>query len=306
MGLDLSTNLGNIKLKNPVLVSSGTFGYAQEYKDLVDLEKLGAIVTKSITPKAKEGNPPPRIVETACGIINSIGLENVGLDRFIEEKLPFLKGLSVPIIVSIAGENIDDYLTMTERLNDEEISGIELNLSCPNVKSKNNLTFAQDKNEFSKIIKKVRGATSHTLIVKLSPNVTDIREIAQAAEAAGADAISLVNTFLATAIDIERQMPKLGNFTGGLSGPAIKPIALRMVYEVSEVVEISVIGQGGIMNAEDALEFLICGADAISVGTGNFIDPKIPLKIVEGIKGYMNRKKLKSLSEIIGSLKLRR
>jgi len=304
MGLDLSTNLGNIKLKNPVLVSSGTFGYAQEYKDLVDLEKLGAIVTKSITPKAKEGNPPPRIVETACGIINSIGLENVGLDRFIKEKLPFLKGLSVPIIVSIAGENIDDYLTMTERLNDEEISGIELNLSCPNVKSKNNLTFAQDKNEFSKIIKRVRGATSHTLIVKLSPNVTDIREIAQAAEAAGADAISLVNTFLATAIDIERQMPKLGNFTGGLSGPAIKPIALRMVYEVSEVVEISVIGQGGIMNTEDALEFLICGADAISVGTGNFIDPRTSLRIIDGIKDYMKNKRINKLSDLVGSLRV--
>ena len=304
MGLDLSTNLGNIKLKNPVLVSSGTFGYAQEYKDLVDLEKLGAIVTKSITPKAKEGNPPPRIVETACGIINSIGLENVGLDRFIKEKLPFLKGLSVPIIVSIAGENIDDYLTMTERLNDEEISGIELNLSCPNVKSKNNLTFAQDKDEFSKIIKRVRGATSHTLIVKLSPNVTDIREIAQAAEAAGADAISLVNTFLATAIDIERQMPKLGNFTGGLSGPAIKPIALRMVYEVSEVVEIGVIGQGGIMNAEDALEFLICGADAISVGTGNFIDPHTSLRIIDGIKDYMKNKRINKLSDLVGSLRV--
>ncbi len=304
MGLDLSTSLGNIKLKNPVLVSSGTFGYAQEYKDLVDLEKLGAIVTKSITPKAKEGNSPPRIVETASGIINSIGLENVGLDRFIEEKLPFLKGLTVPIIVSIAGENIDDYLTMTERLNDEEISGIELNLSCPNVKSKNNLTFAQDKNEFSKIIKRVRGATSHTLIVKLSPNVTDIREIAQAAEAAGADAISLVNTFLATAIDIERQMPKLGNFTGGLSGPAIKPIALRMVYEVSEVVKISVIGQGGIMNAEDALEFLICGADAISVGTGNFIDPRTSLRIIDGIKDYMKNKRINKLSDLVGSLRI--
>ncbi|HDM37676.1 MAG TPA: dihydroorotate dehydrogenase [Candidatus Omnitrophica bacterium] len=304
MGLDLSTSLGNIKLKNPVLVSSGTFGYAQEYKDLVDLEELGAIVTKSITPKAKEGNSPPRIVETASGIINSIGLENVGLDRFIEEKLPFLKGLTVPIIVSIAGENIDDYLTMTERLNDEEISGIELNLSCPNVKSKNNLTFAQDKNEFSKIIKRVRGATSHTLIVKLSPNVTDIREIAQAAEAAGADAISLVNTFLATAIDIERQMPKLGNFTGGLSGPAIKPIALRMVYEVSEVVKISVIGQGGIMNAEDALEFLICGADAISVGTGNFIDPRTSLRIIDGIKDYMKNKRINKLSDLVGSLRV--
>ena len=304
MGLDLSTSLGNIKLKNPVLVSSGTFGYAQEYKDLVDLEELGAIVTKSITPKAKEGNSPPRIVETASGIINSIGLENVGLDRFIEEKLPFLKGLTVPIIVSIAGENIDDYLTMTERLNDEEISGIELNLSCPNVKSKNNLTFAQDKNEFSKIIKRVRGATNHTLIVKLSPNVTDIREIAQAAEAAGADAISLVNTFLATAIDIERQMPKLGNFTGGLSGPAIKPIALRMVYEVSEVVKISVIGQGGIMNAEDALEFLICGADAISVGTGNFIDPRTSLRIIDGIKDYMKNKRINKLSDLVGSLRV--
>lgn len=305
MGLNLSTSIGKIGLKNPVIVSSGTFGYGEEYEELIDLKKLGAIVTKSVTLEEKRGNPPPRIVETSSGILNSIGLENVGLERFIKEKLVFLKKLKIPVIVSIAAETLEDYVKLAKRLNKEDIAGIELNVSCPNVKSENNLTFAQNKDELGKIVKAVRRITDLSLITKLSPNVTDIKEIAKEAEAGGSDAISLVNTFLSTAIDIEKREPVLGNFIGGLSGPAIKPIALRMVYEVANTVDISVIGMGGIMNAEDALEFLICGADAISVGTGNFIDPRITLKIIEGIREYMRDHQMKSLSDLIGSLRIK-
>ena len=305
MGLNLSTSIGKIGLKNPVIVSSGTFGYGEEYEELIDLKKLGAIVTKSVTLEEKRGNPPPRIVETPSGILNSIGLENVGLERFIKEKLVFLKKLKIPVIVSIAAETLEDYVKLAKRLNKEDIAGIELNVSCPNVQSKGNLTFAQNKDELGKIVKAVRRITDLLLITKLSPNVTDIKEIAKEAEAGGSDAISLVNTFLSTAIDIEKREPILGNFIGGLSGPAIKPIALRMVYEVANTVDISVIGMGGIMNAEDALEFLICGADAVSIGTANFINPGITLKIIEGIREYMRDHQMKSLSDLIGSLRIK-
>lgn len=305
MGLNLSTSIGKMRLKNPVIVSSGTFGYGEEYEGLIDLKKLGAIVTKSVTLEEKKGNSPPRIVETSSGILNSIGLENVGLERFIKEKLVFLKKLKIPVIVSIAAEILEDYVKLAKRLNKEDIAGIELNVSCPNVQSKNNLTFAQNKDELGKIVKAVRRITDLPLVAKLSPNVTDIKEMAKEAEAGGSDAISLVNTFLSTAIDIEKREPVLGNFTGGLSGPAIKPIALRMVYEVANTVDISVIGMGGIMNTEDALEFLICGADAVSIGTANFINPGITLKIIEGIREYMRNHQMKSLNDLIGSLRIK-
>jgi dihydroorotate dehydrogenase (NAD+) catalytic subunit len=304
MGIDLSVKIGKLELKNPVMVSSGTFGYGEEYEELVDLRKLGALVTKSITLKPKEGNPPPRIIETPAGLLNSIGLENVGLDNFIKEKLPFLKRLKIPIIVSIAAESEKDYLELAESIDKEKIEAIELNVSCPNIKSKGGFSFAQDKEALYKIVKAVRKVTSGTLITKLSPNVTDIKEMARVAQRAGSEAISLVNTFLATAIDIEEAKPKLANFTGGLSGPAIKPIALRLVYEAASTVDISVIGQGGIMNTEDALEFLLAGADAISLGTANFIKPKASLEIIEGLKAYMNKKRIRKLTDLIGSLKV--
>lgn len=306
MEIDLSLKIGKIKLKNPVMVSSGTFGYAEEYKDLVPIEKLGAVVTKSITLKPKEGNPPPRITETASGMLNAIGLENAGLDKFIKEKLPSLKKFKVPIIVSIAGDSLNDYVELAKSLDKEDIAGLELNISCPNVQSKEQLMFSQDSRMTGALVKAVREATDLTIITKLSPNVTDIKVLALEAEKAGSDAISLVNTFLAISIDTEKRIPKLANFTGGLSGPAIKPIALRMAYEVASCVSIPIVGQGGIMNVNDALEFLICGADAVSVGTASFIDPSISVKIIEGIRKYMQDKKIEKITELTDSLNLKK
>ncbi len=299
---NLAIELAGISLKNPVIVASGTFGYGEEYAELVDLNSLGAIVAKTITLKSRPGNEPPRIVETASGVLNSIGLQNVGVDAFINEKLPFLRKYEVPIIASIAGETTEEYVRLAKALREAEISGLELNLSCPNVKYKRRLMFAQDSGATHRAVSSVRKATGLPLLVKLSPNVTDIASIARVCEEAGADGVSLTNTFTGMAIDVENRKPILRRITGGLSGPAIKPIALRMVYEVHKAVEIPIIGMGGIMTAGDALEFIIAGAKAVAIGTGNFVDPLTPIKVIDGIKEYLKKNKIKDIKSIVGSL----
>jgi len=298
---NLSVNIGKLKLKNPVIVASGTFGYAEEFYNLVNLQGLGAIVTKTITLEPKSGNEPPRIVETPAGILNSIGLENPGLKVFLKERFPALKKIKVPVIVSISGNSDADFVLLAKNLGHADISAIELNLSCPNLKSK--VMVAQDIEATSRVIYKVRSATRKTLIAKLSPNVTDIKIIARAAEKSGADALSLVNTFVGLAVDAETQKPKLGNTTGGLSGPAIKPLALRLVWEVYNAVKIPIIGMGGIMNTQAALEFFICGASVVAVGTGNFIQPNLTVEIVSGIRAYLQKNQIKDIKELTGSLK---
>ncbi len=295
----VKVKIGKIKMKNPVMAASGTFGYAKEFEKLVNLKHLGAIITKTITLNPRQGNPMPRICETASGMLNAIGLQNEGIDNFIKEKMPYLSKIGVPIIVSISGNNIDEFFILTRRLNKiKAISGIELNISCPNIKCKG--LVAQDKKETYEVVKAVRKITNKTVITKLSPNVTDITEIARAAEDAGSDAVSLVNTFLGMAIDAETGKSKLGNTTGGLSGPCIKPIALRMVYETSRNVDIPVIGMGGIMNASDAIEFMLAGATAIQVGTANFIEPGVCGKIIKGIETYLKKHKIEKIQDIVG------
>jgi dihydroorotate dehydrogenase (NAD+) catalytic subunit len=297
----VKVKIGKIKLENPVMVASGTFGYAKEFEKLVNLKHIGAIITKTITLNPRQGNPMPRICETASGMLNAIGLQNEGIDNFIKEKMPYLSKIGAPIIVSISGNNIDEFFILTRRLNKiKAISGIELNISCPNIKCKG--LVAQDKKETYEVIKTVRKTTNKTVITKLSPNVTDIIEIARAAEDAGSDAVSLVNTFLGMAIDVETGKSKLGNITGGLSGPCIKPIALRMVYEASRNIDIPVIGMGGIMNASDAIEFMLAGATAIQVGTANFIEPGVSGKIIKGIEAYLKKHKIERIQDIVGSI----
>lgn len=300
---NLAIELAGISLKNPVMVASGTFGYGEEYAQLVDLNRLGAIVAKTITLKPRLGNEPPRIVETASGVLNSIGLQNVGIDAFVNEKLPFFREYDVPLIVSIAGETTDEYVQLAKTLQGEKIAGLELNLSCPNIKYKKKLMFAQDAQATHQVVSRVKKATSLPLMVKLSPNVMDIASIAKVCEEAGADGVSLINTFSGMAIDVESRKPILRQITGGLSGPAIKPIALRMVYEVHKAVKIPIIGIGGIMTAGDALEFIIAGAKAVAIGTGNFVDPLTPIKVIDGIKEYMVKNKIKDIKLIVGSLK---
>lgn len=299
---NLAIELAGISLKNPVIVASGTFGYGEEYSELVDLNRLGAIVAKTITLKPRLGNEHSRIVETPSGVLNSIGLQNVGIDAFINEKLPFFKKYDVPLIVSIAGETTDEYVQLAKALREEKISGLELNLSCPNIKYKRKLMFAQDPQATHQVVSRVRKATSFPLMVKLSPNVTDISSIARMCEKAGADGLSLINTFTGMAIDIETGRPILRQITGGLSGPAIKPIALRMVYEVHKAVKIPIIGMGGIMTAGDALEFIIAGAKAVAIGTGNFVHPLTPIKVIDGIKEYMVKNRIKDIKLLVGSL----
>ncbi len=300
MGM-LGVKIGKIKLKNPVMAASGTFGYAKEFEKLVDLGEIGAIITKTITLNPRQGNVMPRICETSAGMLNAIGLQNEGIDDFIKEKMPYLSKIGAPIIVSISGNNIDEFFILARRLDKvKNISGIELNISCPNIKSKG--LVAQDAKETYEVIKAVRKITNKTIITKLSPNVTDIVEIAESAESAGSDAVSLVNTFLGMAIDIDIRKPKLGNITGGLSGPCIKPIAVRMVYEVSKNIDIPVIGIGGIMNSDDAIEFMLAGAAAIQVGTANFIEPGICGKIVKGIEAYLKKHKIEKIEDIVGNL----
>lgn len=299
---NLAIELAGISLKNPVMVASGTFGYGEEYAQLVDLNRLGAIVAKTITLKPRLGNEPPRMVETASGVLNSIGLQNIGIDAFINEKLPFFREYDVPLIVSIAGETTDEYVRLAKTLQGEKITGLELNLSCPNIKYDRKLMFAQNPQATHQVVSRVRKATSLPLMVKLSPNVTDIASIAKVCEEAGADGVSLINTFTGMAIDVKSRKPMLRQITGGLSGPAIKPIALRMVYEVHKAVKIPIIGMGGIMTAGDALEFIIAGAKAVAIGTGNFVDPLTPIKVIDGIREYMIKNKIKDIKSIVGSL----
>ena len=302
---NLSVKIGKLKLKNPVMVASGTFGYAEELERFMDLKKLGALVTKTITLKEKLGNPPPRTVETAAGMLNAIGLENPGLQVFVRDKLPFFKNTGVPIIVSIAADCDADFRNLTRSLNRTEgVAALELNLSCPNLGTKT-LVSQIDKATY-RVVKMVRKSTSLPLIVKLTPNVTDIGLIARAAVSAGADAISLVNTFLGLAIDVDTKRPKLANITGGLSGPAIKPIALRMVREVSHAVDVPIIGMGGIMNTTDALEFIIAGSTAVAVGTASFISPGVSGEIVDGLSKYLLKNKINNINQLIGSLITRR
>jgi dihydroorotate dehydrogenase (NAD+) catalytic subunit len=299
---DLKTDIGGIELENPVMTASGTFGYAVEFEELVDLNRLGGIIVKGLSLKPSMGNKPPRIVETACGMLNAIGLENVGIEAFVKEKLPFLKKLSTPVFTNIYGKSISDYALLAARIDElNEIAGIEVNISCPNVKA-GGLAFGVVPETAAEVVSAVRKKTSKPLIVKLSPNVTDITQIARAVEGAGADSLSLVNTITGMSIDIETRRSKLANITGGLSGPAIKPVALRMVWQVAQSVKIPVIGVGGIVCAEDALEFLIAGAAAVQVGTANFVNPHATIDIIEGIEEFLIEKKISSIRDIIGTL----
>ncbi|MFH1622745.1 MAG: dihydroorotate dehydrogenase [Candidatus Omnitrophota bacterium] len=297
-------NIGNLKLNNPVMVASGTFGYAKEFSPYVNLGKLGAIITKTITLNPTQGNPPPRVVETASGMLNAIGLQNEGIDKFIKEKIPFLKSAGVPIVVSISGQTLPEYVRLSKILDKTKgVDAIELNISCPNVSDTRCLIY-QDKQIIHKLVKQIKAITDKTVMAKLSPNVSDIVAIAQAAEDAGCDSVSLVNTFLAMSIDVESRAPRLGNITGGLSGPAIKPIALRIVWQVAQSIKIPIIGMGGIMNAVDALEFLIAGASAVCVGTANLVDPSASIKIVEGLEDYLKKNKIQDINKLIGCLKV--
>jgi dihydroorotate dehydrogenase (NAD+) catalytic subunit len=296
----LKVKLGRISLNNPVLVAAGTFGYGEEYARLIDLNKLGGIMSKTVTVKPRRGNPPPRLVETPAGLLNAIGLENPGIDIFLKEKLPFLCQFKTALIVNIGGEKEEDYLNLAERLSEKEsIDALEINISCPNVKEKG-LIFGTDAGRTFSLVKKLREVTNTPLIVKLTPNVTDISEIAQAAEEAGAEALSLINTILGMSIDVETRRPKLANITGGLSGPAIRPIAVRMVRDTFQRVSLPIIGMGGITCSQDALEFILAGASAVAVGTANFIDFRTAPRIVEGIKQYMQKKRIDNFKDLIG------
>lgn len=300
---NLKVKIGGLELKNPVIVASGTFGSGEEYGKLVDLDKLGAIVTKSVTLKPREGNIPPRVVETRSGMLNSIGLQNDGVAAFIRDKIPFLSRVKAAVIVSIAAHRVEDYAAIAGKLDKIKwVDAIEINISCPNVKG--GLEFAREPDSAATVVGAVRRATKKPVITKLSPNVKDITEIAMAAEDAGSDAVSLVNTFTGMAIDIDARRPVLGNVVGGLSGPAIKPVALRMVWETAKKVKIPVIGIGGIMDHEDALEFIIAGASAIQVGTANFVNPKAAAEIIVGIEGYMRKEKIKNIKELTGCLRI--
>lgn len=299
---DLSVNIGGLVLQNPVMTASGTFGYAMEFKSLVDLDKLGGAIVKGLSLEPSKGNPPPRIAETSCGMLNAIGLENVGLDLFIEKKMPFLRKLQVPVFANIYGATIEAYAELARRLNEiEAIAGVEVNISCPNVKE-GGIAFGADPVMAAEVTEAVRKHYNKHLTVKLSPNVTDITVIARSVEAAGADAVSLINTLTGMAIDIHTRRPKIANITGGLSGPAIKPVAVRMVWQTAQAVRIPVIGIGGIMNAEDAIEFLVAGATAVQVGTANFVNPRAAMEIIEGIQDYLREKKIPSVRELTGTI----
>ncbi|MFH1478798.1 MAG: dihydroorotate dehydrogenase [Candidatus Omnitrophota bacterium] len=299
----MQIKIGNLILKNPVMSASGTFGYAEEFKDFMDLKMLGAVISKTITLKPRTGNPMPRICETAGGMLNSIGLENKGVDDFLDTKLPYLVRLGIPIIVSISGDSIDEFIELLKILDKEkDVDAVELNISCPNIKGKG--LIAQDKDSTYTLLKRIRKFTNKALITKLSPNVTDISRIAKAAEAGGSDALSLINTVLGMSIDINTKRPMLGNIVGGLSGPCIKPIALRMVYEVSKNTRLPIIGIGGIMDWKDAIEFFIAGATSIQVGTANFIDPATAEKVILGIEEYLKKNKIKDIKDIVGSMSI--
>lgn len=298
----LVTQLGPIRMRNPVMTASGTFGYGPEYADLVDLDQLGALVVKGICMKPTLGNPPPRTVEVASGLINAIGLPGPGVDGFVQQYMPFLRRHDVPVIVNIWGKTVDEYAEVAARFDAVPgVAGLEVNVSCPNIKEGSAL-FGTDLGMFEHVVMAIRKATRLPVIPKLAPNVSDVAEYARAAEACGADAVSLINSFPAMAVDIETRRPKLANKTGGLTGPAIKPIALRLVWQAARAVKIPVIGMGGISTADDALEYLIVGARAVAVGTASFTQPDTAVKVARGIAAYLERKGLSSVSDLVGTL----
>ena len=301
---DLSVNIGKLQMKNPVMTASGTFGYGEEFADFIDITRIGGIIVKGTTLHKREGNPYPRMAETPCGMLNAVGLQNKGVEYFSNHIYPRIKDIQTHMIVNVSGSAIEDYVKTAEIINElDKIPAIELNISCPNVKQ-GGMAFGVTTKGVSEVVQAVRSAYKKTLIVKLSPNVTDIAEMARAAEANGADSVSLINTLLGMAIDAERKRPILSTVTGGMSGAAVKPIALRMVWQVAKAVNIPVIGLGGIMNWKDAVEFMLAGASAIQIGTANFIDPAITIKVIDGINDYLERHGCKSVSEIIGALEV--
>ena len=301
---ELEVHIGSLRMRNPVMVASGTFGYGPEYADLVDLNRLGAMVVKGICLEPTEGNPPPRTVEVASGLINAIGLQNPGVDGFLREYLPFLRGYDVPVIVNIWGKTVEEYAEVARRFDGvDRIAALELNVSCPNIKE-GSRTFGTQPDLFRRVVDAVRAATTLPLIPKLAPNVSDIGQFARLAEEAGADAVSLINSLPAMAIDIDTGRPVLGNVTGGLTGPAIFPVALKLVWEAARAVRIPVIGMGGIRTADEAVAFMLAGAHAVAVGTANFVHPTAALDVADGISAYLQRKGLGSALELTGSLRL--
>ena len=301
--MNTKINFAGIEMKNPVTVASGTFGYGREYADFFDLGKLGAIITKGTSLKPKSGNKPPRVCETASGMLNSIGLQNPGVEYFAQNDLPFLRKFDTKIIVNACGSTIDEYVELCKILNTLDIDGVELNLSCPNVKE-GCMAFGNTYEGVKIVTKEVRKVLQKPLIVKLTPNVTDIASIAKGVEDGGADAVSLINTLLGMKIDIHKRKPVLANNTGGLSGPAIKPVAVRMVYQVAQAVKIPIMGLGGIVSGEDAREFMLAGATTVSIGAGNFIDPYTSIKTIEGIEEYMKKYNIENISDIIGKVEM--
>jgi len=303
----LEVEVGGIRMKNPVMTSSGTFGYGEEFSPFIDLDRLGAMVIKGITLKPRMGNPPPRIIETPSGILNSVGLQNVGLEALITEKIPYLQKFNTPVIINISGDILEEYVELARKLDevsqDKKIAGLEINISCPNVEQ-GGMAWGADPRLTYQVVNEVRKITNLPLITKLSPNVTNIRVIAQAAETAGADAISLINTLVGMAIDINSRQPQLANIKGGLSGPAVKPVALWLVWQVFQEVNIPIIGMGGIMDVQDALEFIIAGARAVSIGTANLVNPKVTIDIIEGIEKYLIENEIEDVNELVGSLKV--
>ena len=300
--VDLSVKIGQLELKNPVLTASGTFGYGEEFSDFIDLNRLGGFIVKGTTLNPREGNPYPRMVETPSGMLNAVGLQNKGVDYFIQHIYPRIKDVNSQIIVNVSGASIPDYVAVCEKLQPlNKIAAVEINISCPNVKQ-GGMAFGTTCAGAASVTKEVRKAFNRTMIVKLSPNVTDITEIASAAEVEGADAVSLTNTFLGMAINTETRRPFLSTITGGLSGACIRPIAVRMVWQVANTVKIPVVGLGGIMNGRDAIEFILAGATAIQVGTANFIDPSVTVKIIDYIENYMQRHGIASMKELIGGM----
>ena len=301
--VDLSVNIGKLKLKNPVLTASGTFGYGEEYADFVDLNRLGGFIVKGTTLNHREGNPYPRMVETPSGMLNAVGLQNKGVDYFINEIYPRIKDVDSQVIVNVSGACLEDYVKVCEKLAPlDKIEAVEINISCPNVKQ-GGMAFGTTCAGAESVTKAIREAYDKTMIVKLSPNVTDIAEIARAVEAAGADAVSLTNTFLGMAINVETQRPYLSTITGGLSGACIRPIAVRMVWQVANAVNIPVVGLGGIMNGRDAVEFMLAGATAVQLGTANFVDPAVTVKVVDYIEDYMKRHGVEKVTDLIGAMK---
>jgi len=299
---DLKVKLKKLELKNPVMTASGTYGYGLEYTDFIDISRIGGIVVKGTTLRERQGNPYPRMAETPAGMLNAVGLQNKGIEYFVENINQEIKGIDTNILVNVSGSTIEDYIRTAEIINSlDNIPGIELNISCPNVKE-GGMAFGTSCLSAAQVVKEVRRVYKKELMVKLSPNVTDISEIARAVEAEGADSISLINTLLGMAVDAKRRKPVLSTITGGLSGPAVKPIALRMVWQVANAVKVPVIGMGGIMNSTDAIEFMLVGASAVQIGTANFIDPTVTIKVIDGINEYLDNNGFTSVSEIVGAI----